>query len=170
MKNLLVKANNKAVEMKAGAKAALAKKDHGGKEIIGDIEYETDKERFIGRGNLEVPNMIKQSLPFSKKVGISTEPIIAIKNIIKLQPNEEAYVDLVLSVGENKEVVLKELENYQAENIERTFNISRARCEAESRYLRIKGKEIEVYQKILSYILFENPIRAKQLLLILLIL
>ena len=37
MKNLLVKANNKAVEMKAGAKAALAKKDHGGKEIIVEL-------------------------------------------------------------------------------------------------------------------------------------
>lgn len=35
MKNLLVKANNKAVEMKA--KAALAKKDHGGKEIIVEL-------------------------------------------------------------------------------------------------------------------------------------
>ena len=37
MKNLLVKANNKAVEMKAGAKVALAKKDHGGKEIIVEL-------------------------------------------------------------------------------------------------------------------------------------
>ena len=37
MKNLLVKANNKAVEMTAGAKAAWAKKDHGGKEIIVEL-------------------------------------------------------------------------------------------------------------------------------------
>ena len=158
-KALIVKRRSRGPEHK---RIYLAAKMSTNSEMIGDIEYETDKERFIGRGNLEVPNMIKQSLPFSKKVGISTEPIIAIKNIIKIQPNEEVYVDLVLSVGENKEIVLKELENYQAENIERTFNISRARCEAESRYLRIKGKEIEVYQKILSYILFENPIRAKQ--------
>ena len=37
MKNLLVKANNKAMEMTAGAKAALVKKDHGGKEIIVEL-------------------------------------------------------------------------------------------------------------------------------------
>lgn len=37
MKNLLVKANNTAMEMTAGAKAALAKKDHGGKEIIVEL-------------------------------------------------------------------------------------------------------------------------------------
>ena len=158
-KTLIVKRRSRGPEHK---RIYLAAKMSTNSEMIGDIEYETDKERFIGRGNLEIPNMIKQSLPFSKKVGISTEPIIAMKNIIKLQPDQEAYVDLVLSVGDNKEEVVKELENYQAENIERTFHISRARCEAESRYLRIKGKEIEVYQKILSYILFENPLRAKQ--------
>lgn len=37
MKNLLVKANNTAMEMTAGAKAVLAKKDHGGKEIIVEL-------------------------------------------------------------------------------------------------------------------------------------
>ena len=37
MKKLLVKANNTAMEMTAGAKAALAKKDHGGKEIIVEL-------------------------------------------------------------------------------------------------------------------------------------
>lgn len=37
MKNLLAKANDTAMEMKVGAKAALAKKDHGGKEIIVEL-------------------------------------------------------------------------------------------------------------------------------------
>lgn len=37
MKNLLAKANNTAMEMKVGAKAALAKKDQGGKEIIVEL-------------------------------------------------------------------------------------------------------------------------------------
>ena len=37
MKNLLAKTNNTAMEMKVGAKAALAKKDHGGKEIIVEL-------------------------------------------------------------------------------------------------------------------------------------
>ena len=158
-KSLIVKRRSRGPEHK---RIYLAVRMSTNSEIIGDIEYETDKERFIGRGNLEIPNMIKQSFPFSKKVGISTEPIIAIKKIIKIQPNQEIYVDLVLSVGEDKEIVTKQLEDYQAENIERAFNISRARCEAESRYLRIKGKEIELYQKILSYILFENPLKSKQ--------
>lgn len=32
--------------------------------------------------------------------------------------------------------------------------------EAESRYLRVKGKEIEIYQKMLAYIIFDNPAKS----------
>ena len=34
-------------------------------ETIGDFEYEIDKERFIGRGNLGIPNMVENSIPLS---------------------------------------------------------------------------------------------------------
>ena len=45
------------------------------------------------------------------------------------------------------------------QNVKRTFELSKARVEAESRYLGIKGKDIEVYQKMLSYIIFDNPMK-----------
>ena len=107
--------------------------------------------------------MIKNSLPFSKKVGLFTETVVAVKNTIKILPAQKTYVDLILSVGYDKKEVLETAEKYQKENVNRTFNISKAKCEAESRYLRIKGKDIEVYQKILGYLLFDNPLRAKMM-------
>jgi len=139
----------------------LATKMSTNSEIIGDVEYEIDKEKFIGRGNLEIPNMIKYSLPFSKKVGIFTETIVAMKYTIKLPPNQKSNIDLIVTVGYSKEKVIDTVEKYQYASIDRIFNISKAKCEAESRYLRIKGKEIEIYQKILGYLLFDNPLKAK---------
>jgi len=129
-------------------------------EIIGDIEYEIDKEKFISRGNLGIPNMIKNSLPFSKKEGLYTEPIVAMKYTIKIPANQKVNVDLILTIGYSRENVKNTIQKYQHENINRTFNIAKAKCEAESRYLRIKGKEIEVYQKMLGYLLFNNPIKS----------
>ena len=49
-----------------------------------ELEYEIDKEKLLGRGNLDIPNMIKNSIPFSKKLGLVTEPVIAFKRIIKI--------------------------------------------------------------------------------------
>ncbi len=107
--------------------------------------------------------MIKNSLPFSKRVGLFTETVVAMKNTIKLLPGQKACIDLTLSIGYDRQEVLDTIEKYQYENINRIFNISRAKCEAESRYLRIKGKEIEVYQKILGYLIFDNPLKAEQI-------
>ena len=46
------------------------------------------------------------------------------------------------------------------ENVSREFEIVKAKTEAEARYLEIKGKDIDIYQTILSYILFDNPVKA----------
>ena len=132
-------------------------------ETIGDFEYELEAEKFTGRGNLEIPNMIKNSIPFSKKIGLVTEPIIAEKRTIKVKAQEKVIVDFILSVGEDEKQVLNHLEKYKsAENVKKEFELSKARVEAESRYLRIKGSEIEIYQKILSYIIFTNPLSSQR--------
>ena len=59
---------------------------------------------------------------------------------------------------------LENIKKYQnKENVQKAFEISKAQIEAQSRYLRIKGKDIEQYQKILSYIIFDNPSKKLQL-------
>lgn len=130
-------------------------------ETIGDLEYEINEDKFIGRGNLGIPRMVKNSIPLSKKIGLVTEPIIALKRTIKIKPKEEIVVDLVLSVGEELDKVKENSKKYQSsENVKTEFELSKARVEAESRYLRVKGREIEIYQKMLSYMLFDNPVKS----------
>ena len=127
-------------------------------ETIGDLEYEIDEEKFIGRGNFGKPQMVVNSNPLSKKIGLVTEPIVALKRTVKIEPNEKTTINLIISVSEEKEEVLNNIKKYKMEeNIEKAFELSKAQIEAESRYLRIKGKEIKEYEKILSYIIFNNP-------------
>lgn len=129
---------------------------------IGDLEYEIDKEKFMGRGNISVPDMVKNSVPFSKKIGLVTEPIVALKRIVKIKPEEKIDLNLIISVNENKEVSLNNLKTYKTdENIDNVLELSKAKVEAESRYLEIRGKDIELYQKILSYIIFDNPLKCE---------
>ena len=133
-------------------------------ETIGDLEYEIDEEKFIGRGNFGKPQMVVNSNPLSKKIGLVTEPIVALKRTVKIEPNTKTTINLIISVSEEKEEVLNNIKKYKTEeNIEKAFELSKAQIEAHSRYLRIKGKEIKEYEKILSYIIFSNP--AKKLIL-----
>ena len=156
---LIVKRKKRQVDMK---EIYLATTLSTKSETIGDLEYEIDEDKFIGRGNLGIPNMIKNSIPLSKKIGLVTEPIIALRRTIKVKPNEKATIDLIISVGEDEEFVKQNLEKYNSfENISTEFKLAKARVEAESIYLRIKGKEIAIYQKMLSYIIFDNPTKSQ---------
>ena len=128
---------------------------------IGDLEYEIEEEKFNGRGNLTIPKMVKDSLPFSKKIGLVTEPVIAMKRTIKIKKQEKVIIDFILSVEEEKEHVIQNLEKYTSfENVKNEFELSKARVEAETRYLNMKGKDIEMYQKMLSYIVFDDSIKS----------
>ena len=130
-------------------------------ETIGDLEYEIDKEKFMGRGNWKAPEMVKNSVPFSKKTGLVTEPVVALKRIVKIKPQEKVNLNMVISANENIEECLKNLSDLKTdESIDNVLELARAKVEAESRYLGIKGKDIEVYQKMLSYILFDNPLKV----------
>lgn len=128
---------------------------------MGELEYEIEKERFVGRGNLGLPKAVENSMPFAKKVGLTTDPIIAMKRTIQLMPNQKAKFNLILSVAEEKQIALERIQEYfSSEKIERNMELARAKVEAETMYLGMKGKQIETCQKMLRYLLFQNPLKT----------
>lgn len=131
-------------------------------EIIGDAEFEIDKEKFIGIGNLSVPEAVKNSKPFSKTLGLVTDPGLAIKKTIKIMPGETAMLDLVIIVGYTEEQIVNLNSNYSNEKaISKLFELSKAKTEAEAVYLGLKAKDIEKYQKMLGYLILQNPMRKQ---------
>ena len=102
------------IREKNQAKVSIATTLSTNSETIGDFEYELEAEKFIGRGNLNIPNMILNSIPLSKKIGLVTEPVIATKRTIKIKPQEKATVDFILSVGEDEKQVVNHLEKYKS--------------------------------------------------------
>ncbi len=133
-------------------------------EIIGDTEYEIDKEKFMGRGNFVFPESINNSSPYSKQIKLVTDPGIAIKKTIKLKSNETVKLNLIICISSDEEYVNSKLQEYtNNSNIEKTIELSKAQTEAENIYLGLTGKEIEIYQKILSYLIFQNPMKKATL-------
>ncbi|MFR2533778.1 MAG: GH36-type glycosyl hydrolase domain-containing protein [Clostridia bacterium] len=129
---------------------------------VGELEYEIDKEKFYGRGNLGIPQMVEYSKPFSKKNNLTPEPILAMRRTISIKPEEKAELGFILAIGNSKEEVIEAVKNYtnlQARN--QTFALARARVETEARYLGLQGKKIELYQKMLGYLLYLNPLKKE---------
>ena len=128
--------------------------------VIGEIEYEIDKEKFMGRGNINLPEAVEKELPLSKKIGLTTDSIIAMKKTIKIMPEEKVKFNLIIAIADNKEEAIEYIkENMNDEKIVRNMELAKAKVEAENMYLGVKGNEIETCQKILSYLLYQNPLK-----------
>jgi len=127
---------------------------------IEKLEYEIDKEKLYGRLNSNIPRKIEYSEKFSNNLGLIVDPILSFRRTIKIGKQEKVELNLIISVSENKEEAIEKLNIYKSfENVKRTFEISKIRNEENARYLQITGKEMQLYQKILSYILNLNPLR-----------
>ena len=129
-------------------------------DTAGELEYELDKEKFVGRQNVELPLAIKESIPLGSKPKISLDPIIAMRRTINIKPSEKVIFNYVMAVSYNREEAIKlVLENLNDEKIIQNINLAKAKTEAESMYLGVRAKEIEVYQKMLKYLMYQNPLK-----------
>ena len=127
---------------------------------IENLEYEIDKEKLSGRLNNDIPKKIKLSEKFSNSIGLVVDPILSFRRTIKIEKQETVELNLIISVSETKEEAIKKLDEYKSfENVKRTFEISKIRNEENARYLEITGKEMSLYQKILSYTTNLNPLK-----------
>ena len=74
------------------------------------------------------------------------------------------FASIHLISDETKEEIKKEIQKYKIEeNIKKAVELSKAKNEAQNRYLRIKGTQIRDYQKMMSYIVFYNPTKKLNL-------
>lgn len=133
-------------------------------DTIGELEIEIDKEKFLGKKQNLIPEMVKDSKPYSQNMGLVTDACLASKRTIKIMPGEEIILDLVICISNDKDIVSKLLDKYRNTNvITKAFELARAKVEAESIYLGLKGTDIDKYQKLLSYTILNNPLKSLRL-------
>ena len=76
-----------------------------GDKIV-NFEYEIDEEKFQGRENYGLPQMIKHQKIFSKTIAQVVSPIIVMKQTVKVKSNQSVSVDLVIAAGDTKQEVV----------------------------------------------------------------
>lgn len=128
---------------------------------IGKLEFEIDKEKFYGRGNLGIPKAVEQSERLESQIGYTIDPIIAMKRTVTIKPQETVFFDLVLYTEESEEFQIEKLAPYRnSDFIQKQFELSRAKTETENLYLGIKSRDLNLYQRLLSHL--QDPILLKR--------
>lgn len=127
---------------------------------IVEKSFEIDREKFFGRENLGIPNAITQNRELSNYISGTVDSCLGMKNTFKLKQGEVVEFALVLSVHEDKDVAIENLnQNRGKDEINKIFDLSRIRIEEELKYLRLEYEELVNSMKLLDYIYDENLLK-----------
>jgi len=126
---------------------------------VKQVSYETDRTKFIGRGNTLVhPQVMNQTKPLSGSQGSVLDPIISIQYKITLEPGESATVDMVTGIAETKETNQSLIDKYQDRHLrDRAFELSWTHSQVVLRQIGATEVDAQLYGKLASSILYLNP-------------
>ena len=67
------------------------------------MEYETDRNNFVGRGNtLRSPNALRSDLPLSNTTGSVIDPVMSIRANLVLLPGRSAVVTYITGAADTR--------------------------------------------------------------------
>lgn len=132
-----------------------------GKDIE-QISYETDRSRFIGRGNtlvdpeaMRAPSNLFGTLSDSQ--GSVLDPIVAIRSRITLDPEESASIDLVFGIGNTREDAMNLIDKYQDRRIaDRVFEMAWTQSQVLLRQINATEADAQLYSHIASCLIYPN--------------
>ena len=129
-----------------------------------DNFFEIDAEKYLGRNHFELPKMISGSENFSNSLNYSINKIVSQKQIFKIDPNQKACINFVMSASYDKDEALKNLRESKSENnILKILDVSKIRCEEEMNYLQISSNDAKNYYEFLNFVLAEDVTKNIQL-------
>jgi len=132
-------------------------------DTLGDVQFETDRMRFMGRGNTCLnPVVMEGGKPLSNTVGAVLDPVMSLRVRVSIEPGKTTVISFATFISESNELLLSLVDKYASpEAIAGAFRLELTRSQVETKYLNLKASEIELYKNMIAHILFISPMRKK---------
>src|SRR6185436_11307428 len=127
------------------------------------VSFETDRARFVGRGNgPDFPAALRDLAPLSGSQGSVLDPIVAIRHRITLEPEKSVTIDTFTGVADTREACLalaaKCPDRHHADRI---FDLAWTHSWVTLRQINATEADAQLYGRLASAVLYANsPLRA----------
>ncbi len=137
--------------------AHVVARGEGSDAMIG-IEYETDRARFIGRGQgIDNPRSISDGRPLSNTVGAVLDPIFSLRVRVRIEPGEITHLVFATMAADSREAIVNLADKYHdGSAFSRISALVWTHAQVRLHYLRIEHYEAELFQHLASRILFSD--------------
>ena len=128
-------------------------------KIIGNIQFETDRCRFIGRGrDLSNPIAMEPNHPLSNMAKSTTDPIISLRRRVSIPPGAKSQIYFLTAVADSREKAIALAKQFQSGvAFDRAVKTAWTHNRIELDFLNTSTKQANLYQKMASHIIFQSP-------------
>ena len=119
--------------------------------------YETDRDRFIGRGRtLDAPAAMERS-DLTDSEGSVLDPIVAIRRTVVLEPDETAEICIVTGVAETQAGAESLMEKYHdPRSAERVFEMAWTQSQVALQQLNATESDAQLFARIANSIIYPS--------------
>jgi len=130
-------------------------------ESVGSVQVETDRMKWLGRGHdMSAPLVLAHGKPLSNTVGPVLDPIVSLRATVRIEPGKTARLSFVTAISESHELLVGLVDKYATpDSVQGAFRLALTRSQLENRYLNLDAVEMQLYQDMISDILFLSPLR-----------
>ncbi len=125
---------------------------------VGEVSYETDRTRFIGRGHTTAdPQAMTNPAALSGSEGSVLDPIVAIRYRIMIEPEKTATINIVTGVGATRDTCLSLVEKYQDRRLaDRVFDLAWTHNQIVLRQINATEADAQLYGRLAGSVIYAN--------------
>jgi cellobiose phosphorylase len=123
-----------------------------------EIEYETDRMRFLGRGRTPAnPAALDSGSRLSRTTGPVLDSIFSLRRRVTVEAGMATRMAFVTGAAETYEAAIAIAERFrELEAIDQAFVGAKAHCQSELRELGLKPDEITQFNRLAAAVIFTN--------------
>ena len=123
------------------------------------LQFETDRMRFVGRGRtLDAPAAMDEGARLSKTAGAVLDPIVSLRRVVTVQPRQSVQVTFSLAVADTRDDAERLAERYDhPDAAQRAFELASTYGLVELGHLGLTGEEALTAQEIAGRLLYGDP-------------
>jgi len=124
----------------------------------GEVSFETDRMRFIGRGNTVAdPEAMNGSSGLSGSEGSVLDPIAAIRYQITLDPEKTATIIIVTGIAETRNACMHLVGKYQDRHLaDRVFDLAWTHSQVLLRQINATEADAQLYGRLAASVIYAN--------------
>jgi len=127
-------------------------------ESVGDLQYETDRAKFLGRGhNVRNAVSVLDGRSLSNTVGAVLDPVISLRRTVHIPPGTTVHLVFSTIVASTREQVLDLADKYRdAGTFERTRTLAWTQAQVQLHHLGIGPEEAQLFQMLANAVLYSD--------------